>query len=193
MKSFFEYVKGILIRGIILLIPLFLIVFIVKSILGLLEELIHPIEGMLPSGSLFGLGMTRLTAFAIFILIVIVFGIFTTSKRGSKLNEKIENIVPGLKILKSILLGHQEMENNNLKVCLATIDDAWLYGFIVEEHESGMLTVFVPDAPSPVSGSVYFMSEKQVKRLDITAREVIKHIMQFGAGSKTVIDKKVKW
>jgi hypothetical protein len=54
-----------------------------------------------------------------------------------------------------------------LKVALANIDDAWLLGFIIEQHSSGMLTVIIPSAPTPTAGSIYYLAEQQVGRLNV--------------------------
>ncbi len=74
-----------------------------------------------------------------------------------------------------------------MKVALANIDDAWLVAFIVEEHGDGMLTVFVPSAPTPTAGNVYFMTEQQVRRVDVPVSSAVKCIMQLGVGSNELI------
>jgi uncharacterized membrane protein len=70
-----------------------------------------------------------------------------------------------------------------VKVLLVTLDEAWLFGFLIEEMPDGMLAVFVPGVPSPISGSLYFFNESQVRRTDITVREAVRVLARLGVGA----------
>jgi uncharacterized membrane protein len=63
--------------------------------------------------------------------------------------------------------------------------------FIVEEHPSGLLTVFVPSAPTPNAGSIYYLTEQQVKRIDVPVAAAVKCIMQLGVGSRELLEGKM--
>lgn len=56
-----------------------------------------------------------------------------------------------------------------------------------------MLVVYVPGAPSITSGNVYIMNAESVKRLNITKKEAVKSIMQFGIGTNERLKGKVEW
>jgi uncharacterized membrane protein len=55
-----------------------------------------------------------------------------------------------------------------------------------------MLTVFVPSAPTPTSGTVYFMTEAQVRRIDVPVAQVMRSLKQLGVGS-TLLLSGVTW
>ena len=57
-----------------------------------------------------------------------------------------------------------------MSVALARIEDAWMLSFVVERHASGLLTVFVPSAPTPAAGSVYYLTEDRVQHLTCRCR-----------------------
>ena len=69
-------------------------------------------------------------------------------------------------------------------VAVATIRDSDMLAFIVEEHDNGDFTVFVPSAPTPTIGSVHCMRPEKVRKLDVPMSAAVNSLMQWGIGSK---------
>jgi uncharacterized membrane protein len=53
----------------------------------------------------------------------------------------------------------------------------------VDEIEAGQYAVFVPDAPNPRSGGLYFMAEDRIRRLDLKIIEAQSCLRRLGVGS----------
>jgi hypothetical protein len=109
------------------------------------------------------------------------------------MSRRIEELIlgkfPGYTLLRGVLGDPEHISGNPAsKVTLASIDDAWLLSFIVEELPDGMLAVFVPSAPTPTAGNVYLMTEQQVKRLDVPVAAPTKCIMQLGVGAGQLLN-----
>lgn len=62
-----------------------------------------------------------------------------------------------------------------------------MLSFILEKLENGLPVVFVPSAPTPAAGSVYYLTEDRVKRLDVPVSTAMKVIMRLGLGSKELL------
>lgn len=77
--------------------------------------------------------------------------------------------------------------DHEVKVALANLDYAWVIAFIVEEQANGLLTVFVPSAPTPTAGSLYFLREEQLRRVDVPMSEAIHCLMQLGVGARSLL------
>ena len=73
------------------------------------------------------------------------------------------------------------------KPALAEIEEALVPAFIIEEFEDGHFTVFVPSAPTPVSGSVYVLTPERVHLLDIPFTDAVKTLSRWGSGSKELV------
>ena len=56
-------------------------------------------------------------------------------------------------------------------------------GFVAEEIENGLFTVFVPTAPNPTNGNVYHVPASRLKFLDIKAEKAISTVVGMGTGS----------
>jgi uncharacterized membrane protein len=59
----------------------------------------------------------------------------------------------------------------------------------MERHASGVLTVFVPSAPTPLAGAILYLREEKVKRLDVPVKSAVKTLMQLGVGSGQLLDR----
>ncbi len=190
----FEKVKTAFVKGLFVIIPLMFIIFLLQGTIGILRELLEPFAGLLPAKSLFGYGHTDFTVLVLLLIVTVIVGFIQGDRNKAGIIKKIESYIPGFSVIKKILGEDSRADINNKVIsCLATIDDAWLFAFILETGKEGMLTVFVPSAPTPTSGNIYFMTEQQVKRLDIEPKEIFKCITQLGIGADKMLEGKVKW
>ena len=187
-------VKSLFVQGLYTIIPTLLFVFLLSTMFSFLKETLQPILQLLPQGSVLGFGYPGLAIVVLFTLIVIAAGYASIrSGFGNHFVKKIETLVPGYMLFKHLFSEKIGEQGNDLKPCLTLIDDGWLFSFIVEEMKDGMLVVFVPGAPSISSGNVYIMDPSNVKRLDITKRDALKCIMQYGIGTKERLEGKVSF
>jgi len=59
----------------------------------------------------------------------------------------------------------------------------WQIAFEVERIPGGVVTVYVPGAPDPWSGSVCFMTEDRIQAIDPAMPRVLKTLNDLGKGS----------
>jgi uncharacterized membrane protein len=75
------------------------------------------------------------------------------------------------------------METQNYPVVLAPVD-GWMFAFIIENLPDNEIVVFVPDSPSPWSGSVMVFDRKDVKPTALTQKEALSILRHTGIGLK---------
>jgi uncharacterized membrane protein len=76
---------------------------------------------------------------------------------------------------------------DNLKPALISVAAGWQIGYLLEPLENGWVAVFVPQAPTPMSGNVMYLPADRVRPLNISmieARTIVKHI---GIGSAAAL------
>lgn len=66
---------------------------------------------------------------------------------------------------------------------LETIEEGLVPAFLVEEHEDGSYTVFVPAVPTPTVGAVYILPRARVHPVDVPFGKAVKCVTRWGAGS----------
>ena len=151
-----------------------------------------PIEKLLPIENIAGAAVEHLLAVVLIIVVCFAAGLAARTSPGAKLNAWLERAilrrVPGFGLIKRVTREMVNMESqSDLSVALARIEDAWVLSFIVEKLENGLLAVFVPSAPTPAVGSIYYLTEDRVKRLDVSVSSAIQCIMRLGVGSKELL------
>jgi uncharacterized membrane protein len=62
-----------------------------------------------------------------------------------------------------------------------------VFGFVMEEHESGQATVHVPTTLVLTVGTIYLVDRRRITLLDAGATEVVDCISQWGMGSTRII------
>jgi uncharacterized membrane protein len=73
------------------------------------------------------------------------------------------------------------------KTALVEIEDALVPAFIIEEHDDGRFTVFVPSVPTPFAGAVYVLNAARVHPIDVPFAQALQSISKWGSGSKALV------
>jgi uncharacterized membrane protein len=70
-----------------------------------------------------------------------------------------------------------------LRPALLNIDGGWQLGYLLEPLENDWITVFLPQAPTPMSGNVMYLPVERVRPLAITMGQAVSIIRRLGVGS----------
>ena len=192
MKGFLDFVKITIIGGLLFLVPAVLIILLVKNAIGLARKILVPVEKLLPVEKVGGVALEHLLAVVLILLVCFLAGLAARTSPGAKLNAWLEQAilrkVPGFGLVKRVTKEMAKIETqSDFSVALARIEDAWMLSFIVERLDNGLLAVFVPSVPTPAAGSIYYLTEDRVKRLDVSVASAIQCIMRLGVGSRELL------
>ena len=92
--------------------------------------------------------------------------------------------------VKTIVHGVAGLDTNKkLASALIRFDDNWMLGFVIEQHADALVTVYVPSAPTPAVGSIYFMTPDRVVPLDMPVMPTVSCVMRLGVGSGELLRK----
>jgi uncharacterized membrane protein len=192
MKSILKFTRTSLVGGILFLLPIVILAIIAGKALAIARKVVGPLAAHLPEDSVFGLDMPKLLAIGLLVLFCFLAGVFARTKLAQKgvawLETTLLSNLPGYEFFKTLsgnLLGHESKQT--YPAVLARIEDAWQLGFLIERMEGGHVTVFVPGAPSPQSGSVYFMTEDRIRLLDIPSPAATKCLKRYGLGASALL------
>jgi uncharacterized membrane protein len=192
MKQLLGFVKTTVLGGLMVILPLAAAILISARILVMLEGAVDPVANTLPYGTHVG----RLMAWLIVLGGCFATGLAVRTTVGRRANVWLERRVlerlPAYSLLRNI--GKQvagEGEDGQMAPALAEIEDALVPAFIVEEHDDGQLTVFVPAIPTPTVGAVYIMPASRVHRLNVPITTMVQCVTRWGAGSKELLAARV--
>ena len=192
MKGLLDFVKTTLIGGLLIILPVVLIAVLIKQGVEAIHPLLDPVISRLPSGMPFpgmvALGIESLAVILVCFVIGLIFRT-TVGKRVTGIVEsRVLNKFPGYVLLRSLTRGAMgEEETIHFKVALTEMEGGLVLCFIIEEHSDGRYTVFVPAAPTPMSGAIYIFPREVVHIVDVPFAQAISCISKLGVGSSSLL------
>ena len=178
-----EFIAGALVTGALVAAPIYLAALLLLKVAKSLSAVTRPLARLVPEW----LPAERILSLLLVLLICLLIGLTIRIPKVSATWEQIENFlsgkIPGYQLFRSITHRLAGTEGQGWKPALAEIEQALVPAFIVEELEDGSFTVFVPAAPTPVSGTIYILTPDRVHPLDIPFTHILKAISRCGSGS----------
>jgi uncharacterized membrane protein len=201
-KKIIKWLKKIFWTGIATVFPVFITIYIFYLVFRLADNLIGKhIQAYLLAQYNFtipGLGLIML------FIIIIIFGIFSRFVFGKWFSSILDrffkkvplvaNVYPSAKKLSDFLFSSEGRDKNFQKVVLVEFPTpgSWSIGFITNENLSDLeidlpekyVCVFVPLAPTPFSGFVYWAPKEKVKELKMGIDKAVAFILSGGVVTK---------
>ena len=188
MKRAQSFIVTSVIAGFLVLAALYLAVLILLKAMASLVGLIKPFAAMLPEW----LPAENLLALLLVALACFVVGAALRTRSGRAARKRLEQSlferIPGYSVIKSLTLRLAGQGQEDVwKPAFAEIEDALVPAFIIEEHDDGRYTVFVPSVPTPFAGAVYVLPRERVHPLDVPFTQALQPISKWGAGCKDLV------
>jgi uncharacterized membrane protein len=188
MSRFGKFVLSSLVRGLLIIIPLYLAVLLLLKAMKSVAGLVRPLAMLLPEW----LPAEKLLSLLLVLVVCFLVGAAVRTPVGRSVREWIEKSlfekIPGYALFRSLtqrMAGKDE--EGAWKPALVEIEEALVPGFIIEELEDGRLTVLVPSVPTPLAGAVYILDRARVHPLNVPFTQAIKAVSRWGSGSKELV------
>jgi len=188
MKIAREFVTSTVIGGMFVVVPVYLAILLLLKGMKSVAGLVRPVAALVPDW----LPAEKFLSLLLVLVICFVVGAAVRTQRGRAVRERMEMTfferLPGYGLLRSLtqrLAG--DTDETTWKPAFAEIEDALAPAFIIEEHDDGRFTVFVPSIPTPLAGAVYILEPERVHLLDIPFTQAIKSVSRWGSGSKDLV------
>jgi len=183
-----RFVATTLAGGLLFLIPVVVISLIVERALQVVGKVAHPLVEALGLHTILGFGAAGIVAILLLVGVCFVAGIVAKTDRGRGLTSWAEGTIldriPGYAFLKQTTQDFAGLQRDTaLRPGLARFDDVTQLCFIVEPSGAGHTVVFLPDAPTPWSGTVAVMTNDRITPLDIPMRQAIEILKRLGHGA----------
>jgi uncharacterized membrane protein len=191
------FLKTTLVGGLLFVVPLMLIVVVIREAIRTTSEAIKPVVvKLIPVEYFGGIAIADLVAITAVVLLCLVAGLVLRTRLGQNVGGHVERLVlrrvPGFTLVQGVTRGLAGLQSDSdTKVALSWIEDAWVLSFILEKHSSGLYTVFVPSAPTPAAGTVYYLPEGRLKLIDVPVWAAVACVMRLGVGSRELLEGKV--
>jgi uncharacterized membrane protein len=185
------FLKTTIVGGVLFLLPLAIVLLLLGYALRLVTTVARPIAEQLHLqqwGELGGVGIVTVLSVLLPVVVSFAAGLAARTYSGSRMTRWFERSavgrLPHYQMVKSMAEGLALLENaSDIKPALVSIEGGWQMGYLLEPLENDWLSVFLPQAPTPMSGNVMYFPADRVRPLDITMVEAMSIIKRIGVGS----------
>jgi uncharacterized membrane protein len=188
MKQAMRAVWKALMRGLLIVVPVYLAILLLLKGMKSVAKLVQPFTAILPDW----VPAEELLSLLLVLAICALIGATVGTRMGRSARDWLERTVferiPGYGVIRS--LTHQmagKSRESTWRAALIEIEDAFVPGFIIEEFEDGRYTVFVPSIPTPFAGAVYVLARERVHPVDVPFTDAIRVISRWGSGAKNLV------
>jgi uncharacterized membrane protein len=191
-RSVPEFLKATIAGGLLFLLPLILVILLLTHAMRIATKVAHPIAKALTLDAVLGPAAEELLAATILIIISIAAGLIARTMAGRNIMRWSENSflggLPQYRLVKSVAEGLAQIENSqDLKPALVNIEDAWQIGYVLEQLQNNWIAVFLPQAPTPMSGNIMYLPGERVRPLPVTMVEAMSIVKRMGIGSSNAL------
>src|SRR6187455_406960 len=163
MKQLGAYLLKAIIRGALIVIPVYLAILLLLKAAASVIGIVRPIAKLLPPW----FPAADVLSVLLVLLVCLLVGVLVHTALGRAAKRSLEKSVleriPGYETLRAV--GQRatgQTTDNAWQPALIEIEEAQVPGFIVENIDDERVTVFVPSAPTPFAGAIYIIARGRV-------------------------------
>lgn len=186
-----KLIRTIFLGGFLVVLPAYLAILAfnqtVNALIRLVIVLLRPITHLL------GIDKNLIAvpvALLLFILVCFIAGIIIKTRYFIILKKIIEPIlkkIPGYLLIRRLIYRVAKVERSDTLavgfVALGKTEESLSPGFLIEKHDNGMHTVFVPTVPTPTIGHLYVIPDDRIFPVDVPLLDMVKFISKWGEAS----------
>ena len=192
MQALTSFLKTTLVGGLLFLIPLGVIIVVLKHVMQIAARVAAPIAEHFPVTQVAGVTVVTLVAALVLLLVAFLAGVLARTRLGRRMSawfeESILGGLPQYRMAKSMAEGFTQIESGTgMHPVLVRLDDAWQLAYRIEDLPGGWVAVFVPAAPTPMSGNVLYVAARRVRPLPISMAAAMKLVRAVGVGSQEAL------
>ena len=188
MTRFVEFLKTTIIGGLVFLVPLVLVMMVLKRGFEIASKVAKPVVSHFPAHQVAGIALGTIAAVLLLTLVAFAAGLAARTERGRAMTrwvgESFLGAMPQYRVVTSMAEGLTKIEQGTgLRPALVAAEGTWQICYVLEELGRGWVAVFIPQAPTPLSGNVLYVPSERVRRLEMNIGEAMQLVKQMGAGS----------
>jgi len=189
--------KRYLITGLLVLVPLAITIWVLKTLIGVMDQSLLLLPASWRPEALFGFSIPGVGAL-LTLLIVLVTGMVATNFFGKRIILFWEGLLARVPVVKSIYYSVKQVSDTLFsdsgqafrKALLVQYprQGCWTIAFqtghpggdVVNHLKDDYVSVYVPTTPNPTSGFFLMMHKNEVIELDMSVDDALKYIISMG-------------
>ena len=191
MKTIAQFLRTTIVGGLFFLAPIVVLIVILAKAFDFAKKFLDVILGRFPGVVELSGGAATALSVVIIALLCLLAGLVADTAAAERLVDALESSllskIPGYEYLKqegASALGVAEIAE--LPVFFVPMEGGWQLGVQIETLSGGLVAIFVPGAPNPHSGSVFFFSSDILRPAGIKLAVALNCLRRCGAGASAL-------
>src|SRR5271157_4484599 len=191
MKTISQFVKTTIVGGLFFLAPIVVLFIIIAKAFDYAKKGLNAVLVHVPAASDLSAGAATVLSVLVVALVCFLAGLVARSVTAQRVVNALESSVlskiPAYEYLKqesASALGVAEI--GELPVVFVPMEGGWQLGVQTEALSNDLISVFIPGAPDPHSGSVFFFSPDSVRPAGVKMAAALNCLRRCGAGASAL-------
>lgn len=192
MKTLTRFVRTTILGGVFFLIPIVVLSIVIAKALEYTNKFLRILANQILAASELSATGAMVTSVAVVALVCFLAGLIARTVTAQELVKMLESSIlskiPAYEYLKqegASALGVATMTEQ--PIVLVESDIGWLIGVQTEAASGEFVTVFVPGAPNPHSGAVYFVRADRIRSADVKLVAALNCMRRCGLGAPALL------
>jgi uncharacterized membrane protein len=191
MNAIAQFVRTTIVGGLFFLAPIVVLIVILAKAFDYAKKGLHVVVVHIPAVSELSVAVATALSIAMIALVCLLAGLVAHTVIAQRLVNALEasvlSKIPAYEYLKqesASTLGVAEI--GELPVVFVPMEGGWQLGVQTEALSNGLVSIVVPGAPNPHSGSVFFFSAGIVRPAGIKLAAGLGCLRRCGAGASAL-------
>jgi uncharacterized membrane protein len=192
MKAISHFLRITVLGGVLFLTPIVVLAFILGKAFDLARRGLKPMTTIIPDRFVSGVTMEAILAIVLIAILCFLAGLFARTRPAQRIMAELESSVlskvPAYEYLKQAgasVMGLGETADH--PVVFAQLGGAWRIAVQTGVVGGGLVAIFVPNSPNPMSGSVFLVAADSVRPAKVPLATAIGCLRRCGAGSEAFL------
>ena len=190
MSNLKNFLATTFLGGLVVILPLAIFAILAKWIIGFFDGIIDPISTLFPDR--WNEFLIKLLAFGIITAFCFLIGLAVRTQFGNSIfnwfEEQLLYRLPLYSTIKDTVQQFFGKEKTAFSQVVLIEPFGKMVGFVTDETEGGLLTVFTPTAPNPTNGYVFVVRKEDIEFLDAKSETAMRNVISLGAGMGKMIE-----
>ncbi|WP_339703505.1 DUF502 domain-containing protein [Algoriphagus aquimarinus] len=193
-KSTRGFILDSLLQGFLILLPLTIILILLSIIFNFIFGIVSPLSSALDPGSDDPHWLVNVFSVAIFCAFVFLIGVLVRNKVGKvyfkSFEKKYLTKIPLYNLIHQTVyqfIGLKKLPFSEVVLLDPFRSGTMMTGFITDQINGDLYTVFVPTAPNPTNGNIYHVPKELITFLSVSTQDAMRTIMGMGTGTATML------
>ncbi|SFU18221.1 Uncharacterized membrane protein [Algoriphagus locisalis] len=183
-----------LIQGFLILLPLTIILILLSIVFNFIFGIVAPLSAALDPGTEEPHWLINVLSLAIFCAFIFLIGLLVRNKVGKVYFKVFERKYLTKLPLYSLIhqtvyqfVGLKKLPFSEVVLLDPFRSGTMMTGFITDQIEDKLYTIFVPTAPNPTNGNIYHVPKELITFLDASTQDAMRTVMGMGTGTADML------